>query len=59
MNRKLLFALLLLGLTVIVLLLNVGGDVRLSLGFNEWKLARALVYFGFTAVGVLIGLLLK
>ncbi len=59
MSRRLLSALLLIAVTVIVLLLNTGGHVAVSLKFFDLSGARAVVFFLFTAIGVAIGLLLK
>jgi uncharacterized integral membrane protein len=59
MTKKLLSALILIAIVVIVLLLN-GGD-RITVTFRLFDLAppRSVVLFSFTAIGVVIGLLLK
>ncbi|MBM4157003.1 MAG: hypothetical protein FJ221_18560 [Lentisphaerae bacterium] len=60
MNKKLLWTLLVIGLTAIVLLLNMGGTARIDLYFGDPLAMRpAFAYLSFTAVGVLIGILLK
>ena len=63
MSRKLIAALILIGLSVLVLILNHGGPlsgkVTIELGFTEVSAIRSIVYFGFIAVGVAIGVLLK
>ena len=59
MNRKLISTLVVIALTVIVLLLNVGGRARIDLYFAELSMRAAFAYLSFTAVGVLIGVLLK
>ena len=59
MNRKVIYGLVVLGLAVLVMLLNRGGAATVDLGFTELRAARAIIYFGFTAVGVIVGLLIK
>jgi len=60
MSKKLLIALLLIGFTVVVLILNARGGVNLNIGFRELKhLNRAIVFLSFTGMGVVIGTLLK
>jgi len=59
MTKKLLWALVLIGLTVIVLLMNGRGSASVNLLVADVSAARSLVYLGFTAIGVAIGVLLK
>ena len=59
MSRKLLGALVLIAVVVIVLLLNVSGGVKLDFALFKLEPSRAIAFFAFTAVGVVIGLLLK
>jgi hypothetical protein len=59
MNKKLLWTLLVIALTVIVLLLNMGGRATIDLYVTELRMRTAFAYLSFTAVGVLIGVLLK
>ena len=60
MTRKLLTALVLIALTVLVLVLNARGpSVKLDIGFADFALSRAIAFFCFTTVGVVIGVLLK
>jgi len=60
MSKKLIFALVLMAVMVIVLILNTRGTAIVSLGFKQsLETMRAAVYFGFIAIGVVIGLLLK
>ena len=59
MNKKVLYALLILALTVIVLLLNTGSKVSISLRFAEISAMKALVFLFFTTIGVIVGVLLK
>ena len=59
MTRKLLTALILIGLTVLVLVLNSRGSVSVAFGFGDLSGMKSLVFFCFTAVGVAIGLLMK
>lgn len=58
MTKKLLLALILIGLTVLVLVFN-NESVSVNLLVSEIKGHKALVFFAFTAVGVVIGVLLK
>ena len=58
MTKKLWIALALIGLTVVVLLFNRGStSVNLIVGSVDG--IKSLVFLGFTAVGVVIGVLLK
>ena len=60
MSRRLISALVLIAGVNVVLLLNAGGrGVSVSLGFWEPSMARAVAYFAFTVIGVIIGLLVK
>lgn len=58
MTKKLLFALILIGLTVLVLVFN-SGSVSVNLLLTQVSGHKSLVFFVFTAVGVVIGVLLK
>ena len=54
------WALLLMGLAVIVLLVNArGARIEVDLLFTQLKAARSMIYLGFLAIGVVIGILLK
>jgi uncharacterized integral membrane protein len=57
-SKKLVFALVLIGLTVIVLLLN-RSELDLNLLVGKVKAAASFVYLGFVVIGVVIGMLLK
>ncbi len=59
MSKRLIWALVLIGLTVVVLLFNTDGKVSVELVNYTIRYSRAVVYLGFTVVGVVIGLLLK
>ena len=60
MTRKLLWALLLIALTVIVLILNTGRQVPVGiLPGVELRAIGSFVYLTFVIIGVAIGLLLK
>ncbi len=59
MNRKLVSTLVVIALTVIVLLLNMGDRATIDVYFTELKMRASFAYLAFTAVGVLIGVLLK
>jgi len=58
MNKRVLWALLLIVLCVVVFVLN-GNKISLELGLTKIKTAAAFVYLGFTAVGVVIGAMLR
>jgi uncharacterized integral membrane protein len=59
MNRKPIWTLVVIALTVLVLLLNVRRDATIDLYFARVTLRAAFAYLSFTSVGVLIGMLLK
>jgi len=60
MSKKLIVTLVIIALTVIVLLFNMGErHVSVNLLFTTWKAAPAFVFLLFTAIGTLIGILLK
>ena len=59
MNNKILWALVLIAVTVIVLLMNRQGvDIRL-IGGVRFDMPASFAYLIFTALGVSIGVLLK
>jgi len=60
MKKKSIWALILIGFAVIVLIMNAGGiRVEIDLLVTEIKAARSMVYLGFLAMGVVIGVLLQ
>ena len=58
MSKHMLYALLLMGLTVLVLIFN-RHDVKVELIFGSVKTMSSLIYLAFTSIGVVIGVLLK
>ena len=58
MNKSQIFALVLIGLTVVVLLMT-RGSASVNLVFATISRTASFVYLGFVAVGVVIGMLLK
>jgi uncharacterized integral membrane protein len=58
-SKTLIIALVLLMLTVIVMLFNARGSVDVNLLIKTWSFSKAMVFLGFTSMGVVIGLLLK
>lgn len=58
MSRNLLYALILIGLVVVVLILT-KGSTSVNLVVTEVKASTSMVLLGSTAVGVIIGTLLK
>lgn len=58
MSKKVVWALALLGLTVIVIVFNRGRD-SVDLVFFDITAMKSLILLAFTSVGVVIGLLLS
>ena len=58
MTRKLLIALILIGLTVVVIVMN-RGSVDVNLIVTSVNGIKSLVFLAFAAIGVVIGVLLK
>lgn len=58
MNRQTTLALVLIAVLAIVFIFN-RGTVSVNLLLVEFSTLKALVFLGFTAMGTLIGLLLK
>jgi uncharacterized integral membrane protein len=58
MSKRLLYALLLIGLMVILLVLN-KGNVSVNLIVTTVKMSAAFAYLAFAALGIAIGILLK
>ncbi|NLB59498.1 MAG: hypothetical protein GX806_00210 [Lentisphaerae bacterium] len=62
MNKKIMTALILLGLVALVLVYNAidaNRVISVSLLFTTVKALKSLIFLAFIAVGVLIGLLIK
>ena len=59
MERKLVWALVLIALAVIVLLFNIREPATVHLIVTKIKAMSAFVYLGFIAYGVAVGVLLK
>ena len=58
MSKGKIVALCMLGLLVIVLLFN-KGTIDINLLFQQIKPLKSLAFLSFTAIGVIIGILLK
>ncbi|HMO51582.1 MAG TPA: hypothetical protein PKE26_01750 [Kiritimatiellia bacterium] len=58
MKRSILTALVLIGLLIVVLLMT-GGKTSVNLVLFELRAATSMVILGATALGVVIGMLLK
>ena len=58
MNKKVLYALLIIALLVIVLIFN-RGTVNINLLFDDINPLKSLAFLAFTGIGVAIGVLLK
>lgn len=60
MKKRVIVALLLIAATVIVLLLNARASTSLNLGIaGTYRASSAMIYLGFTGVGVVVGMLLR
>ena len=62
MNRKMLFALIILCVTVIVLVFNTmgsGNKITIDLIVQTIKVYKSMAFLGFIVIGVVIGVLLK
>lgn len=59
MSKRLLWALLLIAVTVILLILNTKGNVSLNLIVGPLEMTKAIAFLLFTSTGVVIGILLK
>ncbi len=61
MNKKVIYAFVLLGLTALVLVFNCRGWERVSVDLivTSVKYVKSLIFLGFIAIGVLIGVLIK
>jgi uncharacterized integral membrane protein len=59
MSKKIIWALVMLALTVIVIVFNARGSVDLNLLATTQSWSKSLVFLGFTGIGVVIGLLLS
>ncbi len=58
MNKKQIYALIIIALTALVLIFN-RGEAELDLIFTQVETVKALLFLIFTAIGVIIGLLLR
>lgn len=59
MSNRLIFALVLIGLTVVVLLFNTSGSIGLNLIITSGAWSKPLVLLGFVVVGVVVGLFIR
>ncbi|MBU4199402.1 MAG: hypothetical protein KKE37_03955 [Verrucomicrobia bacterium] len=62
MNKKVLYAFIILGLTALVLVFNsmgTGRNVTVDLIFTSITAIKSLIFLGFIVVGVIIGVLIK
>jgi len=57
-NKRMMWALLGIGVLVVVLVFN-RGEVEVDLLVARFKWVKSLVFLGFTAAGVVIGVLLR
>jgi len=62
MNKKVIYAFVILGLTALVLVFNsmgFGRNVTVDLIFTSITTVKSLVFLGFIVIGVIIGVLIK
>ena len=59
MSKNLLSALLLIALLILVFIFNTRGDVTIDVGFTKFSPVRSIAFFVFSAIGVLIGVLIR
>ncbi len=61
MNKKVIYAFIILGLTALVLVFNCRGWHRVSVDllFTSVEYVKSLVFLGFIVIGVIIGALIK
>lgn len=58
MSKKVLYALVIIGLLVILLIFN-RGTVSINVLFDDVNCLKSIAFLIFTAIGVVIGVLLK
>jgi uncharacterized integral membrane protein len=58
MDKKLLTALLLLGLVVVIIIMT-SGSAHVNLLFDKVQMRASFAYLLFTALGIVIGVMLK
>jgi hypothetical protein len=59
MTKRIIWALLLIAVTVVVSLLSRNGNVHVNVGFTVWKMSAAFAYLMFFAVGLVTGALFR
>mgnify|MGYP006278357867 CR=1 FL=1 len=59
MTKQILYALILIGLVIIVLLFNSNDTTTVNLIFDKVRFMSSLVFLAFTAIGVVVGVLIK
>lgn len=59
MNKGLLWAMLILLISVLILIFNKGGNVTVNLLFCDISAMKSIVFLAFISVGVAIGVLIK
>ncbi len=62
MNKKVIYAFIILGLTMLVLVYNsmgIGRNITLNLIFTTVTAVKSLIFLGFIVLGVIIGALFK
>ena len=59
MNKRILYALILIGAVVVVLIFNTDDNMTIHIIFTKLKAIKSLVLFAFAGVGVVIGILVK
>jgi Ca2+/H+ antiporter len=59
MTKRIIWALLLIAVTVVVSLLSRNNNVHVDVGFTAWKMSAAFAYLMFFAVGLVTGALFR
>ncbi|MCK5850641.1 MAG: hypothetical protein KAH23_06965 [Kiritimatiellae bacterium] len=59
MSKNLLSALLLIALLVLVFIFNTRGHLTIDIGITDFRVVKSIAFFIFSAVGVLIGVLIR
>jgi hypothetical protein len=59
MSKRIIWALVLIALTVVVSLLSYKGNATIDVGFTAWKMSAAFAYLLFFAVGLVTGALFR
>ncbi|MCF7854446.1 MAG: hypothetical protein K9N51_06600 [Candidatus Pacebacteria bacterium] len=59
MNKRLIYAFIIIGLAIIVMLFNSDKSVDVNLLVKKIEMLKSLVFLAFMAIGVAVGVLVK